>query len=74
MSLYIDMKMILPLNCSVTQQSRLSLHRLLPINRGQSSNFCLIRDQPLSHLKYISQRFLGLILGSTSQIFCVIFT
>ena len=25
-----------------------SPHKLLPINRGQSSNFCLILDQPLS--------------------------
>ena len=39
------------LNSSVSSQSSLFPHRLLPVNRGQSGSFCLIRDQPLSHLK-----------------------
>ena len=60
------------LNSSVSQQSRPSPHRLRLINRCKSSNFCLIRDQPLSHLKELSQRFQGLILGR-SQNFRVIF-
>ena len=29
---------------------RFSPHKLLPVNRGQSGNFCLIFDQPLSRL------------------------
>ena len=41
----------LHMNSSVSYQSRLSPHRMLPIIRCQSSIFCLISDQPLSHLK-----------------------
>ena len=56
----------------VSQQSRLTPHMLLLVNRGQSGKFCLIRDQPLSHLKQLSQRFQVLILGR-SQIFGAIY-
>ena len=60
------------LNSSVSQQSRLSPHGLLPTNRCQSTNCRLIKDQPLSHLKQLSHSFLGLILGR-SQTLCITF-
>ena len=44
------------LNSSVSWQSSVSPQRLLPVNRGQTTNFCLICDQPLSHLKELLQR------------------
>ena len=39
------------MNSSITQQRCFSPYGLLPINRGQSGNFCLIVDQPLRRLK-----------------------
>ena len=58
---------------AVSQQGRLSSHRLLPINHSKSSNFGLVSDQSLSHLKQVSQRCLGLFLG-WSQILCAVYT
>ena len=46
---------------SVSQQGRLSPHEMPPIHRCNSSNFSLISDLLLSHLKQLSQWFLGLI-------------
>ena len=50
---------------SVSRVVSLSSNELLPISRSNTSNFSLVSDQLLSHLKQLSERFLGLIPGRT---------